>query len=320
MVEQHAVCDEVDYGKIKKVTGAGHVIQCLQKLGVTTVFGYPGGAILPVYDALYGSGLKHVLTRHEQAAIHGAEGYARASGEVGVVFATSGPGATNLVTGLADAYMDSIPLVVITGQVATPLIGKDGFQEADVVGITMPVTKHNYQVRDVNQLSRILQEAYYIAKSGRPGPVLIDIPKDIQNAIVTNFFEGEVQIPGYKPRIVPDKMQLESVAEAISKAERPLLYIGGGVIHADATEELLTFARENRIPVVSTLMGLGAYPPGDPLFLGMLGMHGTYAANMAVTECDLLLALGVRFDDRVTGKLELFSPHSKKVHIDIDPA
>ncbi|EEM17398.1 MULTISPECIES: acetolactate synthase large subunit [Bacillus] len=320
MKEQHAVCDEVDHGEVKKVTGAGHVIQCLKKLGVTTVFGYPGGAILPVYDALYRSGLKHVLTRHEQAAIHGAEGYARASGEVGVVFATSGPGATNLVTGLADAYMDSIPLVVITGQVATPLIGKDGFQEADVVGITMPVTKHNYQVRDVNQLSRILQEAYYIAKSGRPGPVLIDIPKDVQNSIVTNVFEGEVQIPGYKPRIEPDKMQLESVAEAISKADRPLLYIGGGVIHADASEELLTFARENRIPVVSTLMGLGAYPPGDPLFLGMLGMHGTYAANMAVTECDLLLALGVRFDDRVTGKLELFSPHSKKVHIDIDPA
>ncbi|MBC6974750.1 acetolactate synthase large subunit [Bacillus sp. Xin] len=320
MEKKHAVCEEAYRREGKTVTGAGHVIQCLKKLGITTVFGYPGGAILPVYDALYGSGLKHVLTRHEQAAIHAAEGYARASGEIGVVFATSGPGATNLVTGLADAYMDSIPLVVITGQVTTSLIGKDGFQEADVVGITMPVTKHNYQVRDVNQLSRILQEAYYIAKSGRPGPVLIDIPKDIQNAIVTNFFEGEVQVPGYKPRIEPDKMQLEGVAEAISKANRPLLYIGGGVIHADASEELLTFARENRIPVVSTLMGLGAYPPGDPLFLGMLGMHGTYAANMAVTECDLLLAFGVRFDDRVTGKLELFSPHSKKVHIDIDPA
>ncbi|MGQ0452116.1 thiamine pyrophosphate-binding protein, partial [Bacillus sp. SS-TM] len=196
-------------------TGAGHVIQCLKKLGVTTVFGYPGGAILPVYDALYESGLKHVLTRHEQAAIHAAEGYARASGKVGVVFATSGPGATNLVTGLADAYMDSIPLVVITGQVATPLIGKDGFQEADVVGITVPVTKHNYQVRDVNHVSRIVQEAFYIAKSGRPGPVLIDIPKDVQNAKVTSFFNEEVDIPGYKPELVPDSMKLREVAKAI---------------------------------------------------------------------------------------------------------
>lgn len=302
------------------VTGAGHVIQCLKNLGVTTVFGYPGGAILPVYDALYGSGLKHILTRHEQAAIHAAEGYARASGKVGVVFATSGPGATNLVTGLADAYMDSIPLVVITGQVAKSLIGKDGFQEADVVGITVPVTKHNYQVRDVNHLSRIVQEAFYIAESGRPGPVLIDIPKDVQNAKVTSFFNEEVDIPGYKPELVPDSMKLREVAKEISKAKRPLLYIGGGIIHSDGSDELIKFARENRIPVVSTLMGLGAYPPGDPLFLGMLGMHGTYAANMAVTECDLLLALGVRFDDRVTGKLELFSPHSKKVHIDIDPS
>ncbi|KEK22973.1 acetolactate synthase large subunit [Bacillus gaemokensis] len=320
MEEQHAVCEETHHEEAKRVTGAGHVIQCLKTLGVTTVFGYPGGAILPVYDALYGSGLKHILTRHEQAAIHGAEGYARASGEVGVVFATSGPGATNLVTGLADAYMDSIPLVVITGQVATPLIGKDGFQEADVVGITVPVTKHNYQVRDVNSLSRILHEAYYIAKSGRPGPVLIDIPKDIQNSIVTKFFEGEVEIRGYKPQLEPDVQQMETVAEAVSNSKRPLLYIGGGIIHADASEELVTFARKNQIPVVSTLMGLGAYPPEDSLFLGMLGMHGTYAANMAVTECDLLLAFGVRFDDRVTGKLELFSPYSKKVHIDIDPA
>ncbi|QWG85229.1 acetolactate synthase large subunit [Bacillus mycoides] len=304
----------------EEVTGAGHVIQCLKKLGVTTVFGYPGGAILPVYDALYGSGLKHILTRHEQAAIHAAEGYARASGKVGVVFATSGPGATNLVTGLADAYMDSIPLVVITGQVAKPLIGKDGFQEADVVGITVPVTKHNYQVRDVNHLSRIVQEAFYIAESGRPGPVLIDIPKDVQNENVTSFYNEVIEIPGYKLEPMPDSLKLKEVAKAISEAKRPLLYIGGGVIHSGGSDELIKFARENRIPVVSTLMGLGAYPPGDSLFLGMLGMHGTYAANMAVTECDLLLALGVRFDDRVTGKLELFSPHSQKVHIDIDPS
>ncbi|MDD1367315.1 biosynthetic-type acetolactate synthase large subunit [Bacillus sp. MHSD17] len=316
-MEQHTTCEKL---QCEEVTGAGHVIQCLKKLGVTTVFGYPGGAILPVYDALYGSGLKHVLTRHEQAAIHAAEGYARASGKVGVVFATSGPGATNLVTGLADAYMDSIPLVVITGQVAKLLIGKDGFQEADVVGITVPVTKHNYQVRDVNHLSRIVQEAFYIAESGRPGPVLIDIPKDIQNEKVTSFYNEVIEIPGYKLEPMPDSMKLREVAKAISKAKRPLLYIGGGVIHSGASDEILKFASENRIPVVSTLMGLGAYPPGDPLFLGMLGMHGTYAANMAVTECDVLLALGVRFDDRVTGKLELFSPHSKKVHIDIDPS
>lgn len=320
MKQQYTAYEKLQY---EEMTGAGHVIQCLKKLGVTTVFGYPGGAILPVYDALYGSGLKHVLTRHEQAAIHAAEGYARASGKVGVVFATSGPGATNLVTGLADAYMDSIPLVVITGQVAKPLIGKDGFQEADVVGITVPVTKHNYQVRDVNHLSRIVQEAFYIAESGRPGPVLIDIPKDIQNENVTSFYNEVIEIPGYKLEPMPDSMKLKEVAKEISKAKRPLLYIGGGVIHSGGSDELIKFARENRIPVVSTLMGLGAYPPGPPgdsLFLGMLGMHGTYAANMAVTECDLLLALGVRFDDRVTGKLELFSPYSKKVHIDIDPS
>ncbi len=317
MKQQYTAYEKLQY---EEMTGAGHVIQCLKKLGVTTVFGYPGGAILPVYDALYGSGLKHVLTRHEQAAIHAAEGYARASGKVGVVFATSGPGATNLVTGLADAYMDSIPLVVITGQVAKSLIGKDGFQEADVVGITVPVTKHNYQIRDVNHLSRIVQEAFYIAESGRPGPVLIDIPKDIQNENVTSFYNEVIEIPGYKLEPMPDSMKLKEVAKEISKAKRPLLYIGGGVIHSGGSDELIKFARENRIPVVSTLMGLGAYPPGDSLFLGMLGMHGTYAANMAVTECDLLLALGVRFDDRVTGKLELFSPYSKKVHIDIDPS
>ncbi|MCP3740312.1 acetolactate synthase large subunit [Rossellomorea sp. BNER] len=317
---QHTACNEADRANTGKVTGAEHVIQSLEELGVTTVFGYPGGAILPIYDALYGSKLHHILTRHEQAAIHAAEGYARASGKVGVVFATSGPGATNLVTGLADAYMDSVPIVVITGQVTTSLIGKDGFQEADVVGITMPVTKHNYQVRDVNQLSRVMQEAYYIAKSGRPGPVLIDIPKDVQSDIITSFFAGEWSIPGYKPKLEPDRKQLEDVAIAISKAKRPLLYVGGGIINAEASEELLAFANQSRIPIVSTLMGLGAYPPGDPLYLGMLGMHGTYTANMAVTECDLLLAFGVRFDDRVTGKLELFSPHSIKVHIDIDPA
>ncbi|MDZ5472307.1 acetolactate synthase large subunit [Bacillus sp. 31A1R] len=320
MEAKHASYEEVVFTETRKVTGAAHVIQSLEELGVTTVFGYPGGAILPIYDALYGSNLQHILTRHEQAAIHAAEGYARASGKVGVVFATSGPGATNLVTGLADAHMDSTPLVVITGQVAKSLIGKDGFQEADVVGITVPVTKHNYQVRDIKQLSRIIKEAFYIATSGRPGPVLIDIPKDVQNDWVTHFHTGDLSIPGYEPKPEPNKQQIEIVAQAISEAKRPLLYIGGGIIHGEASEELLTFARKNHIPVVSTLMGLGAFPADDPLFLGMLGMHGTYAANMAVTECDLLLAFGVRFDDRVTGKLELFSPQSKKVHVDIDPA
>ncbi|WEG19179.1 acetolactate synthase large subunit (plasmid) [Alkalihalophilus pseudofirmus] len=320
MEVQHASGNDKHHTKIGKVTGAEHVIKSLEELGVTTVFGYPGGAILPIYDALYGSNLHHILTRHEQAAIHAAEGYARASGKVGVVFATSGPGATNLVTGLADAHMDSVPLIVITGQVAKSLIGRDGFQEADVVGITLPVTKHNYQVRDVNKLSRVMKEAYYIAQSGRPGPVLIDIPKDVQSGVVTRLFNEELLIPGYKPNLEPDSKEIEEVASAISKAKRPLLYIGGGIIQSGASEDLQAFARQNQIPIVSTLMGLGAYPPDDPFYLGMLGMHGTYSANMAVTECDLLLAFGVRFDDRVTGKLELFSPHSKKIHIDIDPA
>lgn len=302
------------------MSGAQMVIACMERLGVETVFGYPGGAILPIYDALHGSSIDHVLTRHEQGAIHAAEGYARATGRTGTVFATSGPGATNLVTGIADAFMDSTPLVIITGQVATPLLGRDGFQEADVVGITMPITKHNYQVRETADLPRVLCEAYHLASTGRPGPVLVDIPKDVSSQVAPFVFPEAVEIPGYHPPALPDALQLKRVCAAISEAQRPLLYIGGGIVSAEASEELRAFARQTGIPVVSTLMGLGAFPPDDPLFLGLLGMHGTYAANLAVQQCDLLIACGVRFDDRVTGKLELFSPTSKKVHIEIDPA
>jgi len=302
------------------MSGAEMVIRSLERLGVEMVFGYPGGAILPIYDALVDSHIAHILTRHEQAAIHAAEGYARATGRVGTVFATSGPGATNLVTGIADAFMDSTPLVIFTGQVATSVIGSDGFQEADIIGITAPITKHSYQVSDPADLPRVVREAYHIAGTGRPGPVLIDVPKDMQVKKAPFVFPKEVDIPGYEPRLEPDVVQIGRVAETIAEAKRPLLYVGGGVIGADAAEELRLFARQTGIPVTSTLMGIGAFPPDDPLYLGMLGMHGTYAANMAITHCDLLIACGVRFDDRVTGKLEHFSPHSRKVHIDIDPA
>ncbi|MFC4769656.1 acetolactate synthase large subunit [Effusibacillus consociatus] len=303
-----------------EMTGAQMVVESLKRLGVYTIFGYPGGAILPIYDALYESGIDHVLVRHEQAAIHAAEGYARATGKVGTVMATSGPGATNLITGITDAYMDSTPVVIITGQVPTYAIGGDAFQEADIIGITMPITKHNYQVRNAAELPRVLVEAYHIAGTGRPGPVLVDIPKDVSNQVAPFVFPEAVHIRGYNPTVEPSPVQIEKVCDAISKAKRPVLYIGGGIISANASEEIRTFARQAGIPVVSTLMGLGAFPPDDPLFIGMLGMHGTYAANMAVYHCDLLIACGVRFDDRVTGKLERFSPNSKKVHIDIDPA
>nr|WP_255298267.1 biosynthetic-type acetolactate synthase large subunit [Brevibacillus dissolubilis] len=300
--------------------GADMVIHTLKQLGVDTVFGYPGGAILPIYDALYQSGVRHVLTRHEQAAIHAAEGYARATGRTGTVLATSGPGATNLVTGIADAYMDSVPLVVITGQVASPLIGTDAFQEVDVIGITAPVTKYSFQARTAEELPRLLMEAYHIASTGRPGPVLIDIPKDIASTVCP--YPAAVPVERHIELTVPepDAEQLEQIRHLIAQSRRPLLYIGGGVVSGEASEELRQFAQATGIPVCSTLMGLGAFPPDHPLFLGMLGMHGTYAANMAVTHCDLLLAFGVRFDDRVTGKLERFSPQSTKVHIDIDPS
>ncbi|WP_103107509.1 biosynthetic-type acetolactate synthase large subunit [Brevibacillus reuszeri] len=303
-----------------EMTGAKKVIETLKQLGVDTVFGYPGGAILPIYDALYQSGIRHILTRHEQAAIHAAEGYAKSTGRVGTVIATSGPGATNLVTGIADAYMDSVPLVVITGQVASSFIGTDAFQEVDVIGITAPVTKYSFQARTPEELPSLLAEAYQIASTGRPGPVLIDIPKDIASTrcMYQTSLPATTRIKQEISEI--DRDQMEAIRRTISQAKRPLLYIGGGIVSGNASEELLHFAKETGIPVCSTLMGLGAYPPDEPLFLGMLGMHGTYAANMAVYHCDLLLAFGVRFDDRVTGKLERFSPHSTKIHIDIDPS
>ncbi|WP_282201430.1 acetolactate synthase large subunit [Collibacillus ludicampi] len=302
------------------MTGAQMLVECLKQEGVDLIFGYPGGAVLPIYDVLYDAGIEHVLTRHEQGAIHAAQGYARATGRVGVVLATSGPGATNLVTGITDAYMDSTPLVVLTGQVPTTMIGRDAFQEADVIGITMPITKHNYQVRNAADIPRIVREAFHIASTGRPGPVLIDIPKDVSTQTAPYVRQDSVSIRGYNPTTEPHPMGIERLAEAISRAKKPVLYVGGGIILAEASEYLVTFARQARIPVVSTLMGLGSFPQDDELFLGMLGMHGTYAANKAVFECDLLIACGVRFDDRVTGKLERFSPKSKKAHIDIDPA
>ncbi|MBE3552129.1 MAG: acetolactate synthase large subunit [Kyrpidia tusciae] len=302
------------------MTGAEMLVECLKREGVEIMFGYPGGAVLPIYDALYGSGIRHILTRHEQGAVHAAEGYARVTGRPGVVLATSGPGATNLVTGIADAYMDSTPLVLFTGQVPTDLIGSDSFQEADIIGITMPITKHSYQVRDAADIPRVVREAFHIAATGRPGPVLIDVPKNVANQKAVFEWPERVFIRGYNPTYTPNPTQLSKVTEAIRESRRPLLYVGGGVVHSGAAEELREFAHKTGIPVVSTLMGLGAFPSADPLFVGMLGMHGTFAANRAVMECDLLIAVGARFDDRVTGKLERFSPHSKKVHIDIDPA
>lgn len=304
----------------REMSGADLLCALLQEAGVDVLFGYPGGAVLPIYDALFHTSLRHVLARHEQGAIHAAQGYARVTGRPGIVLATSGPGATNLVTGLADAYMDSTPLVVFTGQVASHLIGSDAFQEADTVGITMPVTKHNYQIRDVNDLPQVLADAFYLATSGRPGPVLVDIPKDI-SAGMTSYQPLPKPSPrGYRLPDAPKEDAIAAIRSAIARAKKPLLYIGGGIISAGATEALRAFARVTRIPVASTLMGLGAYPADDELFVGMLGMHGKYAANQAITACDVLIALGVRFDDRVTGKLERFSPHSCKIHVDIDRA
>jgi acetolactate synthase-1/2/3 large subunit len=303
-------------------TGAKLLIEGLQREGVETIFGYPGGVVLPIYDELYDSPLRHILVRHEQAAAHAADGYARASGRVGVCLATSGPGACNLVTGIATAYMDSIPIVAITGQVPTSLLGNDAFQESDITGITMPVTKHNYLVKKAYDIPRVLQEAFYIAGTGRPGPVLIDVPKDVSTGTVeTDPPRMEtVSLRGYQPTYKGHQRQIDRAIELITLAERPLIYAGGGVILSNASGELVRFAEQMMIPVTTTLMGLGAVPGDHPLNLGMLGMHGTEYANFAVTECDLLIAVGVRFDDRVTGKLDTFAPHAKIIHIDIDPA
>ena len=302
-------------------TGAQMIVDILIDEGVTMAWGVTGGAILPVYDALYQSRDKIKLfdTRHEQGAVHMAEGFAKSTGKVGVCVVTSGPGATNIVTGLADAYMDSVPLVAITGQVPTALIGTDGFQEADVVGITRSCTKHNYLVKNIQELPQIVRDAFFIARSGRPGPVLIDIPKDIAAASAEVEIQKKASIPLSKFVPTPDIRQIDKIAELLKHAKRPLIYAGGGVINAGASEELYKFARKTNIPVTLTLMGLGAYPATDRQFIDMLGMHGSYRANMALTYCDLLIAIGSRFDDRVTGKLSEFSPNSKKVHIDVDP-
>jgi len=302
-----------------KKTGAQILLECLKREGVEVIFNYPGGAILPVNDELSRWDFKVILVRHEQGAVHAADGYARASGKVGVCLVTSGPGATNTVTGLATAFMDSIPLVAITGQVSTPLIGNDAFQEADIVGITRPCTKYNYLVTDVRHLAKIVQEAFYIARSGRPGPVLLDLPKDIASNGTDFKYPQEVHIRGYQPTLDGHTQQIKRALNLMLKAHRPVIYAGGGVITSGATQELTKLAEMLNIPVTMTLMGLGGFPGTHPLSLGMLGMHGTYRANMAVTDCDLLIAVGARFDDRVTGKIDAFAPKAEKIHIDIDP-
>jgi len=301
-------------------TGAQILIQALIDEGTTHVFGYPGGAIMPTYDALYDAPFTHILTRHEQGACHAADGYARATGRVGVCIATSGPGATNLVTGLSTAHMDSVPMVAITGQVPVPMIGNDSFQEADIYGISIPVTKYNYLVKDVRNLQYTVKEAFYIARTGRKGPVLIDFPKDVQNAKVRPQKLGPVRPPGRPSRTKGHPRQMTAVVAAIKQARRPVIYAGGGLIASNAGPELTAFVQKTRIPVTTTLLGKGIYSELDPLSLGMLGMHGTKYANHAIYESDLVIALGVRFDDRVVSNIEQFAPLAKIIHVDIDPA
>lgn len=303
-----------------ELSGAQLLIRSLLDEGVDTVFGYPGGSVLDIYDQLFQSSIHHILVRHEQGAAHAADGYARATGRTGVCIATSGPGATNTVTGIATAFLDSVPMVVLTGQVPTPFIGTDAFQEADITGITRPCTKHNFLVRNVDDLARTIREAFFIASSGRPGPVLVDLPKDVLQA-KTQY--RETPHPGVKrkePVYLPDAAELEQAVEMIKAAKHPVVIVGGGIIRGRCSRELAEFVRKVNIPVASTLMGLGSYPAGDPLWLGMLGMHGTYYANMAVSHADLLIALGVRFSDRVTGKVSTFAPQAKIIQIDIDAA
>ena len=304
------------------MTGSKIIIESLINEGVDTIFGYPGGAVLNIYDELlnYKDKIKHVLVRHEQGAAHAADGYARASGKVGVVLVTSGPGATNTITGIATANMDSVPMVIITGQVPTNLIGNDAFQEADTVGITRPCTKHNYLVKDIKDLARTIKEAFYIASTGRPGPVLIDIPKDITSSVCEFDYPETVQLHGYNPTYFGHHIQIAKLASEILKAKKPLLYIGGGVISSNASAELFELAELLDLPITSTLMGLGGFPSCHPLFFGMLGMHGTYASNMAISNADFIVAIGARFDDRVTGKVEEFGRNAKFAHIDIDPS
>ncbi|MCL2459147.1 MAG: biosynthetic-type acetolactate synthase large subunit [Desulfobulbus sp.] len=305
---------------MSKMKGAQAIIKCLQEEGVELIFGYPGGAVIELYDELCRSEIRHILVRHEQGAVHAADGFARSTGKVGVALLTSGPGATNGVTAIATAYCDSIPLVILTGQVPRALIGNDAFQEVDIVGITRPCTKHNYLVYDPEELVPTLREAFYLAASGRPGPVLVDLPKDIIGSTVTYAPKKPIKMQTYQPNVNPHPNQVEKVCRACLKAKRPVLYVGGGVILADANQELTQLAQRLNIPVTMTLMGLGGFPGTDPLSLGMLGMHGSYAANMSVAKSDLLIAVGARFDDRVTGRLDAFASQAKIIHIDIDPS
>ncbi|GBE15247.1 MAG TPA: biosynthetic-type acetolactate synthase large subunit [Proteobacteria bacterium] len=303
-----------------QMTGAEMLIKSMRDEGVEILFGYPGGVLLEFYDALFKSGMRHVLTRHEQATAHAADGYARATGRVGVCMATSGPGATNLVTGIATAYMDSVPIVAFTGQVPTHMIGGDAFQEADIVGVTRPITKHSYLVKKTEDIPLVVQEAFYIASSGRPGPVVVDLPKDVLAGKGKYRRADKVEIRGYKPKVNGHPGQLKRVINEVQKAKKPVIYAGGGVIISDATGELVKFAEMNRIPVTNTLLGLGGFPGDHPLFVGMLGMHGTYQANMTIHNSDLIIAIGARFDDRVTGNVKKFAPNARIVHVDIDPS
>ncbi|AJY68159.1 acetolactate synthase catalytic subunit [Geobacter sulfurreducens] len=303
-----------------KMTGARILLECLKLEGVDTVFGYPGGTVINIYDELFSfKEIRHILPRHEQAGVHAADGFARATGRVGVAIATSGPGATNTVTGIATAYMDSIPVVVITGQVPTALIGNDAFQEVDIVGITRPCTKHNFLVKDVKDIPSIIKKAFYIARTGRPGPVLVDLPKDVQIATAEFHYPDSIELRSYKPTVEGHPKQIEKAVSLMLEAKKPVIYVGGGVISGDAAGELYDFAKKLNMPVTTTLMGLGSFPEDDHQALRLLGMHGTYYANMAVTNCDMLFAVGARFDDRVTGKVATFAPHAKIIHVDVDP-
>ncbi len=304
---------------MKKKTGAQIFFESLKQEGVTDIFGFPGGAVLDLYHEFKNHKIRHILVRHEQAAVHAADGYARSTGGIGVCLVTSGPGATNTVTGIATAYMDSIPIIVFTGQVPTMLIGNDAFQEADIVGITRPCTKHNYLVKTVDELASTIKEAFHIARSGRHGPIVIDLPKDMIQAVTPFTYPDHIDLKGYNPTVSGHSKQVQRAFNEILTAKKPVIYAGGGVILSDATKELTTFAHALQVPVTNTLMGLGCFPGTDPLSLGMLGMHGTYRANMAVTNCDLLIAVGARFDDRVTGDITKFAPHAQIIHIDVDP-
>ena len=302
-----------------ELTGAQIMMEVLKEEGVDTIFGFPGGVVIDLFDELAKTDIRRILVRHEQGAVHAADGYARASGKTGVCLVTSGPGATNTVTGIATAYMDSIPLVVFTGQVPTQLIGNDAFQEVDIVGITRPCTKHNYLVQSAEEFARIIKEAFYLARSGRPGPVLVDIPKDVTKETFDYTPIKEVRLKSYNPTYNPNMKQLRKAVALIKESERPVIFAGGGIILSRAAAELTEFARKTQIPVTTSLMGLGAFPGTDPLWLGMIGMHGTYRANMSTGACDLIVSIGVRFDDRVTGKTDAFASQAKIVHIDIDP-